>query len=106
MYLHLNYQILTNYLYWTSQGEVIIWSVGGGLAVDPGLHPVVGQDLALGQVDVHGEEAVVLAVVDVPLLPGHVPSACHWWMVSHVTLILTCNWLVSPTLPRVHVQPV
>ena len=34
--------------------------------------PVVGQHLIIAQVNEHGEQVVVLAVVDVPLLPGHV----------------------------------
>ena len=68
-------------LYWTALGQAEVWFVGRGLAVDPRLTPVVGQHLPVGQVDVHGEQVVVLTVVDVPLLP------CH----------------VTPPLPGVHV---
>ena len=71
-------------LYWTPFGQAEVWSVGRGLAMYPRLAPVVGQHLSSGEVDVHGEQAIVLAVVDMPLLPGHVP----------------------PPLPSVHVQPV
>ena len=51
--------------------------------MNPSLHPVVGQHLIVGKVDVHGEQTVVLAVVDVPLLPGHVSPTLqiYWWSV-------------------------
>ena len=61
------------HLYRTSLGQHKVRPVGRGLAVDPRLAPVAGEDLALGEVEVHCEEAVVLAVVHVPLLPRHVP---------------------------------
>ena len=77
-------EAMIGYLNRTSSRQLEVWSVRRSLTVNPRLHPVVGQHLLPGQVDVEGEEVVVLAVVDVPLLPGH----------------------VSPALPGVHVQPV
>ena len=39
----------------------------------PGLAPVVQQHLTGRQVQVQREQVVFVAVVNVPLLPGHVP---------------------------------
>lgn len=41
----------------------------------PGLPPVVDEDLPAGQVLVQRVQPVLVAVVHVPLLPGHVTTA-------------------------------